>query len=84
MPGAPTDTRWIDDRDDLPKIIRAGRHIARPKRYMKNFADEVEPEGLVASVERQVAAGGRLDQAGRGLDRSLGGGICGCCGRPPN
>ena len=41
--GSPADTRWIDDRDDLPKIIRAGRHIARPRRYIRNFADEVEP-----------------------------------------
>nr|WP_245630522.1 amidohydrolase family protein [Granulicoccus phenolivorans] len=71
--GAPTDTRWIDDRDDLPKIIRAGRHIARPKRYMKNFADEVEPEGLVASVERQVAAGdGWIKLVGDWIDRSVG------------
>lgn len=23
--GSPSDTRWIDDREDLPKIIRAGR-----------------------------------------------------------
>ena len=32
--GSPVDTRRLDDRDDLPGIIRAGRHIARPKRYM--------------------------------------------------
>ena len=41
--GSPVDTRWIDERDDLPRIIRAGRHIARPRRYIRNFADEVEP-----------------------------------------
>ncbi len=34
---SPADTRWIDDRDDLPRIIRAGRHIARPKRYIRNY-----------------------------------------------
>ena len=28
--GSPADTRWIDDREDLPRMIRAGRHIARP------------------------------------------------------
>ena len=28
--GSPADTRWMDEREDLPKIIRAGRHIARP------------------------------------------------------
>ena len=26
--GSPVDTRSLDDRDDLPRIIRAGRHIA--------------------------------------------------------
>ena len=26
--GSPADTRWIDERDDLPKIIRAGRHLS--------------------------------------------------------
>ncbi len=31
--GSPIDTRSLDDRDDLPRIIRAGRHLARPKRY---------------------------------------------------
>ena len=32
--GSPADTRWIDDRADLPRIIRAGRHIARTRRYI--------------------------------------------------
>ncbi|CAM5723324.1 amidohydrolase [Streptomyces canarius] len=41
--GSPSDTRWIDDRDDLPKIIRAGRHIARTRRYIRNYAWEIEP-----------------------------------------
>ena len=30
--GSAADTRWIDERDDLPRVIRAGRHIARPRR----------------------------------------------------
>src|SRR5436190_17340034 len=29
--GSPVDTSWIHDRDDLPRLIRAGRHLARPK-----------------------------------------------------
>ena len=47
--GSPADTRWIDDREDLPKIIRAGRHIARTRRYIRNFAHEIEPEQLVGA-----------------------------------
>jgi imidazolonepropionase-like amidohydrolase len=27
--GTAADTRWMDDRVDLPRIIRAGRHLAR-------------------------------------------------------
>ncbi|MGL5927354.1 MAG: amidohydrolase family protein, partial [Dermatophilaceae bacterium] len=33
--GSPSDTRWIDDREDLPRVIRAGRHIARTRRYIR-------------------------------------------------
>ena len=33
--GSPVDTHWMDERDDLPRIIRAGRHIARTKRYIR-------------------------------------------------
>ena len=36
--GIPADTRWMDGRDDLPRIIRAGRHIAWPRRYLRNYA----------------------------------------------
>jgi len=71
--GSPADTRWIDDREDLPKIIRAGRHIARPRRYIRNFADEVEPEALLATVERQAARGdGWVKIVGDWIDRDVG------------
>jgi imidazolonepropionase-like amidohydrolase len=71
--GSPADTRWIDVRDDLPKIIRAGRHIARPKRYIRNFADEVEPEDLLATIERQAARGdGWVKIVGDWIDRDVG------------
>ena len=42
--GSPTDTRSLDDRDDLPRIIRAGKHLARPKRYIAGFAIDLEDE----------------------------------------
>jgi imidazolonepropionase-like amidohydrolase len=71
--GSPSDTRWIDDRPDLPKIVRAGRHIARPKRYLRNYGDEVEPDQLVDAVERQVAAGdGWVKLVGDWIDREIG------------
>ncbi len=49
--GSPADTRWIQEREDLPRLIRAGRHIARTRRYIRNYAHEVEPEDL-AGVRR--------------------------------
>jgi imidazolonepropionase-like amidohydrolase len=40
--GSATDTSWVHDRADLPQLIRAGRFIARPKRYLRGFARELE------------------------------------------
>lgn len=71
--GSPTDTRWVDDRTDLPEIIRAGRHVARTGRYLRNFADEVEPDDLVAAVTRQAARGdGWVKIVGDWIDRATG------------
>lgn len=71
--GSAADTRWIDDRDDLPRLLRAGRHIARPRRYIRNYGAEVEPEDLVAEVERQVARGdGWVKLVGDWIDRGIG------------
>jgi imidazolonepropionase-like amidohydrolase len=55
--GSAADTRWIHDRDDLPRLIRCGRHIARTKRYIRNYADEVEPGELAATAAREARAG---------------------------
>ncbi|WP_045877708.1 amidohydrolase family protein [Pseudofrankia sp. DC12] len=71
--GSPADTRWIDDRDDLPRLVRAGRHIARSRRYIRNYAEEVEPAGLAAEAVRQAGRGdGWVKLVGDWIDRSLG------------
>jgi imidazolonepropionase-like amidohydrolase len=71
--GSPVDNRGIQQRDDLPRLIRAGRHIARPKRYIRGLGIEVEPEDLVAEVERQAAAGdGWVKLAADWIDREVG------------
>jgi imidazolonepropionase-like amidohydrolase len=71
--GSPVDTHWIDDREDLPRMVRAGRHIARPKRYIRNYGAEVEPAELVAEVERQAARGdGWVKLVGDWIDRDVG------------
>src|SRR3954451_5437162 len=55
--GVPVDTRWIDDRPDLPRIIRAGRHLARPKRYLRGVGREVEPDEWLAAVAEEARRG---------------------------
>ncbi|WP_406403449.1 amidohydrolase family protein [Streptomyces sp. NBC_00879] len=71
--GSPADTRWIDDREDLPKIIRAGRHIARTRRYIRNFAHEIEPDDLVAYVAQEARRGdGWVKLVGDWIDRDAG------------
>ncbi|MCW2681741.1 MAG: amidohydrolase [Frankiales bacterium] len=71
--GSAADTRWIDDRHDLPVLVRAGRHIARPKRYIRNFGEEVEPEELADTVRRQARRGdGWVKLVGDWIDRKTG------------
>lgn len=71
--GSPADTRWVDERPDLPRIVRAGRHIARTRRYIRNFAWEVEPEDLVAQVRAEARAGdGWVKLVGDWIDRDTG------------
>lgn len=72
--GSPTDTRSLSHRHDLPEIIRAGRHLARPKRYSKGFALELEDEWqLPAALAEQARVGdGWVKLVGDWIDRSVG------------
>ncbi len=71
--GSPSDTRWVDEREDLPRIIRAGRHIARTRRYIRNFAHEVEPDEVVAHVREEARRGdGWVKLVGDWIDRESG------------
>jgi imidazolonepropionase-like amidohydrolase len=71
--GSPADTRWIDKRDDLPVLIRAGRHLARPKRYQRGYAREIEPDELPAYAAEQARRGdGWVKLVGDWIDRSAG------------
>jgi imidazolonepropionase-like amidohydrolase len=68
--GSAADTRWVDEREDLPRVIRAGRHIARPKRYIRNYAHEVEPGELTEYVVREAERGdGWVKLVGDWIDR---------------
>ncbi len=72
--GSPIDTRSLDDHDDLPRIIRAGRHLARPKRYAQGFAVELEDESqLPDAVAEQARRGdGWVKLVGDWIDRQIG------------
>jgi len=71
--GSPADTRWIDEREDLPRIVRAGRHIARTRRYLRGVAHEVEPDQLADVVRQEAARGdGWVKLVGDWIDREIG------------
>ena len=53
--GSPVDTRSLDDHDNLPRIIRAGRHLARPKRYQRGAAIELEDESQLPDAVAEQA-----------------------------
>ncbi|OBK96212.1 hypothetical protein A5645_10050 [Mycobacterium asiaticum] len=72
--GSPIDTRSLDDHDDLPRIIRAGRHLARPKRYIPGLPIDLEDESqLPAAVAEQARRGdGWVKLVGDWIDRKVG------------
>jgi imidazolonepropionase-like amidohydrolase len=71
--GSPVDTRALDEEPDLPRIIRAGRHIARSRRYIPGLAVELEPADLAAEVRVQAGRGdGWVKLVGDWIDRGVG------------
>jgi imidazolonepropionase-like amidohydrolase len=72
--GSPVDTRALKSHADLPEIIRAGRHLARPKRYMQGYAVELEDESqLPAALAEQARRGdGWVKLVGDWIDRTVG------------
>jgi imidazolonepropionase-like amidohydrolase len=72
--GSPVDTRGLDERDDLPRIIRAGRHLARPKRYLPHVPIDIEDESqLPEYVAEQARWGdGWVKLVGDWIDRGIG------------
>ncbi|WP_233571606.1 amidohydrolase family protein [Cellulomonas triticagri] len=72
--GSPADTGWVHRRDDLPRLIRAGRHLALPKRYLRHYGRELAaPEGLPDAVAEEAARGdGWVKLVADWIDRDLG------------
>ena len=73
--GSPVDTSDLVDRDDLPVLIRAGRHIALVKRYIRDLGVDLDdPADLPGEVARQVAYGSGqwVKIVGDWIDRGIG------------
>ena len=72
--GSPVDTTPLQARADLPEIIRAARHVARPKRYISGLATEIDDPALLPEVvtEQAAAGDGWVKLVGDWIDRSVG------------
>jgi imidazolonepropionase-like amidohydrolase len=71
--GSIIDTSPLQRQSDLPRLIRCGRHLARTRRYLRGYADEVEPEELPAAVTREAGRGdGWVKLVGDWIDRGAG------------
>jgi imidazolonepropionase-like amidohydrolase len=71
--GSPVDTRILDDEPDVPRIIRAGRHLAAPRRYIPGLAIELPAAELADAVRVQARRGdGWVKLVGDWIDRDRG------------
>ncbi|ASR54240.1 amidohydrolase family protein [Cellulomonas sp. PSBB021] len=74
--GSPADTSWVHARPDLPRLIRAGHHLARPKRYLRHYGLELEDvRDLPGAVRHEAVRGdGWVKLVADWIDRDLPGG----------
>ena len=71
--GIPGDNSWISGRPDALTILRAGRHIAKPKRYIRGYALEIEDSQLPETMAEQARRGdGWVKIVGDWIDRANG------------
>ncbi|MDO5049716.1 MAG: amidohydrolase family protein [Actinomycetaceae bacterium] len=71
--GIPGDNSWISGRADGLTILRAGRHIAKPKRYIRGYALEIEDRDLPEAMAAQARVGdGWVKIVGDWIDRANG------------
>ncbi|NLF03565.1 MAG: amidohydrolase family protein [Actinomycetales bacterium] len=72
--GSPSDTAWVHDDADLPRLLRAGHHLARPKRYLRHYGRELDsPDELAGAMAQEAARGdGWVKIVADWIDRDLG------------
>ncbi|MEU7573105.1 amidohydrolase family protein [Micromonospora sp. NPDC049240] len=71
--GSPYPYPELEDEPELPRLARAGRHVAPPKRYLRDIGVEVDAAEVAATVAAQAAAGnGWVKLVGDWIDRGVG------------
>jgi imidazolonepropionase-like amidohydrolase len=71
--GSPIDYAEFDDDPELPRLVRAGRHLSAVRRYMPGVAVECTPDELADRTVEQAARGtGWVKLAGDWIDREVG------------
>jgi imidazolonepropionase-like amidohydrolase len=71
--GSPYPYPQLDDEPGIPRLVRAGRHVAPIKRYLRDVGIEVAAEDVAAAVTEQAKAGtGWVKIVGDWIDRTVG------------
>ncbi|MGC4853298.1 amidohydrolase family protein [Micromonospora sp. DT4] len=71
--GSPYPYPELDDEPGLPRLARAGRHVAPPKRYLRDIGVEIDATEVAATVAAQAKAGnGWVKLVGDWIDRGVG------------
>jgi imidazolonepropionase-like amidohydrolase len=71
--GSPYPYPQLDDDPDVPRLARAGRHVAPIGRYLRDIGVEVTGADLPATVTEQAKAGnGWVKLVGDWIDRRVG------------
>jgi imidazolonepropionase-like amidohydrolase len=68
--GSPYPYAELDDEPGVPRLARAGRHVAAPRRYLRDVGVEVAADDVTAAVTEQAKAGnGWVKLVGDWIDR---------------
>lgn len=68
--GSPFPYPELEDETDLPRLIRAGQHIAASRRYLRGLGLECEPHEVVAAAAQEAKKGsGWVKLVGDWIDR---------------
>ena len=70
--GSPYPYPELDGDPDVPRLARAGQHVAPVKRYLRDIGHEVESPDVPSAVTAQAAAGnGWVKLVGDWIERSV-------------